>query len=72
MIQIHGDSELESLSCSPIDRRCRKQVTKALNVVELKASRSFNSSIGLLRGNASSLWSFCFSCLEQRAPHPTV
>ena len=68
----HGDSKFESLSCLPIDRRRRRQVSEELNAIEFKAYRSINSSLGWLGTNSSMLCSFYSSLLQQRAPNPKV
>ena len=70
--RIHGDGKIESLSCFPIDRRRRKQVSEVLNAIELKSFRSVNSSLGWLGTNASFLCSFYYSWLQQSAPNTTL
>ena len=71
-IRIPDDGKLESLNWFPIDRNCRKQVSKVLNPLKLKPFRSVNSSIGLMGANASLLCTFYSSLLQHRVLNPTV
>ena len=71
-VSIHGDCKLNVLSCFPINRYRRKQLSELLSEVELRSYRSVNGSIGWLGTNASLFCAFYLRWMQQRAPSHTV